>query len=297
MSEFLLLCLPLVLYVPLLVCFIVEFLTLYIVFSVKSVSQGIKLFFVILLGNIISAVLLFPLVFIWFGVLPTMFFGITTSIKSGVVHKPVFLLSFYFVLIGVFTLIKLSVIALTLKKELNQFFGWLLTINIIIVAMGMYVLSIQFGIDVFFDRLRMVALSGTGEFFNVPIEDWSFAYFIALVIKFFIVAIEISKIMSVRTTLVVFLNTFFTGIVSPFVLVGRPVPFGFAVVYFLFIVPFLEAAVGWILLRENLLNSRYNTVKKFMRLMVVATIAGRIGGMITVYPILLLYQFFLQILS
>ena len=86
--------------------------------------------------------------------------------------------------------------------------------------------------------------------------------------------------MSVRTTLVLFLISFFTGIVLPFGFMGGPL--GFAVVYFLFIVPFLEAAVGWILLRENLLNGRYNTIEKFMRLMVGSSFVGIIGGVILV---------------
>jgi len=310
MVEFLLLRLPLGLYVPLLICFIVEFLTLYVVFSVKSVPQGIKLFFVVLLGNTISAILLFPLIFIWFGTLPDLLFGLTIFIKSGVVHQPVFLLSFYFVLIGVFTLIKLGVIALTLKKARNQFFGWLLTINIIIVAMGMYVLLIQFGLDGFFDRLRMVALSGPGEFFNAPIMLLPFAFFIYTMIKFSIVAIGLRKIMSVITILVVFFNTVFTHIISLFVMLWIGVFLEYVVIfigkflnsdflfllsisdflfllfmaiYYLVILPLLEGVVGWMLLKENLLNSRYNTVKKFILLMVVANIAGIIGGIITFF--------------
>ena len=113
-------------------------------------------------------------------------------------------------------------------------------------------------------------------------------YFIALVIKFFIVFVCLRKIMSVRTVLVVFFSSFFTFIASGFVVV---IIDGFFIIrdflflpfismYYLVTLPLLEAVVGWMLLRENLLNSRYNTVKKFILLMVVSNIAGIIGGII-----------------
>ncbi len=132
-----------------------------------------------------------------------------------------------------------------------------------------------------------------GEFFNASIMLLPFSFFIALVIKFFIVSIGLRKIMSVRTILVVLLNTFFTSIASLFVvaiidgffIISDFLFLPFIAIYYLVVLPLLEAVVGWMLLKKNLLNSRYNTIKKFILLMVVANIAGIIGGIITFFAL------------
>ena len=86
-----------------------------------------------------------------------------------------------------------------------------------------------------------------GEVFNVPIMLLPFAFLIFVIIKFSIVVIGLRKIMSVKTILVVLLNTFFTSIASLFVvgIIGGPIAGAVAWVVNKLVTPEIGKAVGF----------------------------------------------------
>ncbi len=258
--------------------FIVEFLTLCFVFSIKSISQGIKLFLTILISNII----LVPL-------LVFLFFVLDFGLPHMGPHFRLITVSFYFVLIGIVTLIKSSIIALTMKKAFNRFIGWLFIINSVSVA----ILTI---VVIFSIVARGLSLSQhIGNFLSVRVGEIP----IAMMIKLPIITVGLRKIMSTRTVFVILLMSFASLFFSSFLQGTLPLPplpdvviyplLGGVVGWILLVViyPLLEGVVGWIFLKGRL---SFRKFRELILLLVVASVVGKISVIIGVYALKVFFQ-------
>ena len=247
-----------------LINFIVEFSTLYFVFRIKGVSQGIKLFLAIFIGNIILVPLLSFFSFIWL-----------VYIASYGAHRPLYfimMMLFYFVSIGIITLIKSVIISLTLKKGFNQFIWWLFIINSVSFAIG--IIDIR---SLFFVITKNL---------NSAVKAIMYTGYIAAMIKLSIMTVGLRKIISMRTILVIFLMTFVSQFFRSFLLRGMGLPLP-NIVYPLVVYPLSEGVVGWIFLKGQLSFSKF---WKLIPLLVVTNVVVAISARISFYALRVFFQ-------
>ena len=259
MMEFLLLLLQknLLLLVLIPTCLVVEFLTLCSVFSIKSVSQGIKLFLAVLIGNIILVFSLPFLIWTCFGVL---LFVIPMRILDPA------MLFYIFVSIGIITLAKSGIIAWTMKKTFNQFVGWLFIINSVSFAIGITSMI----------SLLSVSPESLGLILRVTLSTG----LIAMTIKLSIITVGLRKIMSMRTVFIILLMSFVSLLFRNFLLRGSMLFILPKIVLPLVIYPLVEGVVGWIFLKGRL---SFRKFRELIPLLVVASVGGKIGAVIYFY--------------
>ncbi len=263
--------------------FIVEFLTLCFVFNIKSVLQGTKLFFALLVGNYISGLLL-----------PFIYYPLFVS-ALNIPREAFFLMvSFcYFMSIGIITLTKSGIITLTLKKALNQFIGWLFIINGVSFAISTISASNTFYGGSLFFSIRPEILAPLFRL-TLPIG------LIAAMVKLSIIIVGLRKIMSTRTILIILLmsfvsllfSSFLQGMLLLFTLPGVVViyPFVEGVVGWILLIviyPLLEGVVGWIFLKGRL---SFRKFRELILLLVAASVVGKISVIIGVYALKVFFK-------
>lgn len=253
--------LPLLVLIP--TCLVVEFLTLFFIFRIKSVSQGIKLFLAVLIGNII---LVFSLPFLFF----TCFVVLSRMIPMRILDPTML---FYFVSIVIITLAKSGIIAWTMKKTFNQFVGWLFIINSVSFAIGIISMS----------SLLSVSPESFGPILRVTLS----AGLIAMTIKLSIVTVGLRKIMSMRTIVVILLMSFVSILIRNFLLRGIMLFTLPRIVLPLVIYPLVEGVVGWIFLKGRL---SFRKFWKLIPLLVVSNVVCKISAVICFYVLKVFFK-------